>query len=149
MSNMNSFQLEQNESYAVIDWKAEQLGATNSEELENAIRLLFKKDYANMILNISKIAELDGYGVSAIRKGTKICTNEGGLFVVVTKDDGIAERLDTAKIENLTLLNTVQEGVDAIYLNDLENEFQDEDDTEGESEDLESHMERIMIKIAL
>ncbi|MHA8073217.1 STAS domain-containing protein [Aquirufa sp. HETE-40SA] len=136
---MNSFQLEQNESYAVIDWKAEQLGATNSEELENAIRLLFKKDYANMILNISKIAELDGYGVSAIRKGTKICTNEGGLFVVVTKDDGIAERLDTAKIENLTLLNTVQEGVDAIYLNDLENEFQDEDDTEGESEFGESY----------
>ena len=94
-----------------------------------------------MILNISKIAELDGYGVSAIRKGTKICTNEGGLFVVVTKDDGIAERLDTAKIENLTLLNTVQEGVDAIYLNDLENEFQDEDDTEGESEFGESYGE--------
>lgn len=134
MSNVNSFQLEQNESYAVIDWKAEQLSATNSEELENAIRLLFKKDYANIILNLSKTGELDGYGVSAIRKGTKICTNEGGLFVVVTKNEPIAERLDAAKIDNLTLLNTVQEGVDAIYLNDLENEFQDEDDTEGESE---------------
>ena len=134
MSNVNSFQLEQNESYAVIDWKAEHLVAANAEELENAIRLLFKKDYANIILNISKIEELDGYGVSAIRKGTKICTNEGGLFVVVTKNDATAERLDAAKIENLTLLNTVQEGVDAIYLNDLENEFQDEDDTEGESE---------------
>lgn len=134
MSNVNSFQLEQNESYAVIDWKAEQLSATNSEELENAIRLLFKKDYANIILNLTKTCELDGYGVSAIRKGTKICTNEGGLFVVVTKNEPIAERLDAAKIDNLTLLNTVQEGVDAIYLNDLENEFQDEDDTEGESE---------------
>jgi anti-anti-sigma regulatory factor len=131
---MNSFQLEQNESYAVIDWKAEQLGSFNSEELENAIRLLFKKDYANIILNLSKTTELDGYGVSAIRKGTKICTNEGGLFVVVTKNEAIAERLDAAKIDHLTLLNTVQEGVDAIYLNDLENEFQDEDDTEGESE---------------
>jgi anti-anti-sigma regulatory factor len=129
MSNINSF----------IDWKAEQLGAANSEELENAIRLLFKKDYANMILNLSKTAELDGYGVSAIRKGTKICTNEGGLFVVVTKNDAMAERLEAAKMENLTLLNTVQEGVDAIYLNDLENEFQDEDDTEGESEFTESY----------
>jgi anti-anti-sigma regulatory factor len=94
-----------------------------------------------MILNIGKIEDLDGFGVSAIRKGTKICTNEGGLFVVVTKSDPIAERLDAAKIENLTLLNTVQEGVDAIYLNDLENEFQDEDDTEGESEFGESYGE--------
>lgn len=134
MSNVNLFKLEQNESYAVIDWMAEHLVVTNAEELENTIRLLFKKDYANIILNISKIDELDGYGVSAIRKGTKICTNEGGLFVIVTKNDATAERLDAAKIENLTLLNTVQEGVDAIYLNDLENEFQDEDDTEGESE---------------
>ncbi len=139
MSNVNSFKLEQNESYAVIDWKAEQLAATNAEELENAIRLLFKKDYANIILNLAKTSDLDGYGVSAIRKGTKICTNEGGLFVVVTKNEPIAERLDAAKIENLTLLNTVQEGVDAIYLNDLENEFQDEDDTEGESEFGESY----------
>jgi anti-anti-sigma regulatory factor len=134
MSDVNSFKLEQNESYALIDWVTDQLGSTNSEELENAIRLLFKKDYANMVLNLSKTEEIDGYGVSAIRKGTKICTNEGGLFVVVTKNESIAERLDAAKIENLTLLNTVQEGVDAIYLNDLENEFQDEDDTEGESE---------------
>ncbi|MHA8082098.1 STAS domain-containing protein [Aquirufa sp. A-Brett2-15D] len=134
MSDVNSFKLEQNESYALIDWIADQLASSNSEELENAIRLLFKKDYANMVLNLSKTEEIDGYGVSAIRKGTKICTNEGGLFVVVTKNESIAERLDAAKIENLTLLNTVQEGVDAIYLNDLENEFQDEDDTEGESE---------------
>jgi anti-anti-sigma regulatory factor len=139
MSNINSFQLEQNESYAVIEWTADQLATTNAEELENAIRFLFKKDYANMILNISKIGEIDGYGVSAIRKGTKICTNEGGLFVVVTKSDSIAERLDVAKIEDLTILNTVQEGIDAIYLNDLENEFQDEDDTEGESEFGESY----------
>lgn len=134
MSDVNSFKLEQNESYALIDWMAYDLASANSEELENAIRLLFKKDYANMVLNLSITSEIDGYGVSAIRKGTKICTNEGGLFVVVTKNEAIAERLDAAKIENLALLNTVQEGVDAIYLNDLENEFQDEDDTEGESE---------------
>jgi anti-anti-sigma regulatory factor len=141
MSNENSFQLEQNESYAVIDWKAEQLTATNAEELENAIRHLFKKDYANIILNLTKTVDLDGYGVSSIRKGTKICTNEGGLFVVITKNEAISERLDAAKMEDLTLLNTIQEGVDAIYLNDLENEFQDEDDTEGESEFGESYGE--------
>ena len=37
MSNINSFQLEQNESYAVIDWKAENLNASNAEELEKAV----------------------------------------------------------------------------------------------------------------
>jgi anti-anti-sigma regulatory factor len=122
------YQLEQNESYAVIDWLSQELLQTNSEELELAVRLLFKKEYANIIFNASKITTIDGYGVSAIRKATKICTNELGLFVVVCKHDETVERLDQAKIEDLTIMNTVQEGIDAIYLNDLENDFEDESD---------------------
>ncbi len=122
------YQLEQNESYALIEWLGEDLVQENYEELELAVRILFKKDYGNMILNIAKIQQLDGFGVSAIRKATKICTNELGLFVVVSKNDEITDRLDQAKIENLTIMNTVQEGIDAIYLNDLENDFEDESD---------------------
>lgn len=122
------YQLEQNESYALIEWLSEGLIQDNYEELEFAVRLLFKKEYSNMILNLSKVQMIDGFGVSAIRKATKICTNELGLFVVVSKNDEIVDRLDQAKIENLTIMNSNQEGVDAIYLNDLENDFEDESD---------------------
>jgi anti-anti-sigma regulatory factor len=122
------YQLEQNESYALIDWLGTDLVQENYEELELAVRLLFKKDYTNMILNIAKVQNLDGFGVSAIRKATKICTNELGLFVIVCKVDEVVDRLDQAKIDNLTILNSIQEGVDAIYLNDLENDFEDESD---------------------
>jgi len=122
------YQLEQNESYALIDWLGTDLVQENYEELELSVRLLFKKDYTNMILNIAKVQNLDGFGVSAIRKATKICTNELGLFVIVCKVDEVVDRLDQAKIDNLTILNSIQEGVDAIYLNDLENDFEDESD---------------------
>ncbi len=122
------YQLEQNESYAVIKWLSTELVQANAEELELAVRFLFKKEYSNMILDVTQLNLLDGYGVSSIRKATKICTNELGLFVVVNKTDDIIERLDQAKIEDLTLLNTVQEGIDAIYLNDLEHDFEDESD---------------------
>jgi len=135
MSSNQLFQLEQNESYALIEWNSNQLIQTNYEELENVVRNLFKKEYTNIILNISKVDEIDGYGVSAIRKGTKICSNESGLLVIVNKKDEIIERLDTAKIDNLTLMNTVQEGVDAIYLNDLENDFGSEEENDEFSSD--------------
>jgi len=136
MSSNQLFQLEQNESYALIDWKSNQLIQSNYEDLENVIRILFKKEYTNMILNISKVDEIDGYGISAIRKGTKICGNENGLFVIINKKDEIVERLDAANIDGLTLMNTVQEGVDAIYLNDLENDFgaEEENDEFGSEE---------------
>jgi hypothetical protein len=128
------YSLEQNESYAIITWNDISLSQTNVEELELLIRNLFKKEFANMILNLNNVSEIDGFGVSCIRKGTKICTNELGLFAVVTKNEEIQDRLDLAKIENFTLLNTVKEAVDAIYLNDLENDFQDSDDEEQEFE---------------
>ena len=128
------YSLEQNESYAIITWNEISISQTNVEELELVIRNLFKKEFANMILNLNNVIELDGFGVSCIRKGTKICTNELGLFAVVTKNEEIQDRLDLAKIENFTLLNTVKEAIDAIYLNDLENDFQDSEDDEQEFE---------------
>ena len=100
MSSNQLFQLEQNESYALIEWNSNLLIQENYEELENLVRLLFKKEYSNIIINMSKVDTLDGYGVSAIRKGTKICINENGLFVVVNKKDEIIERLDAANIKS-------------------------------------------------
>lgn len=130
MSNI-TYKLEQNESYALIDWKANELIQSNSFELEEAIRNLFKKGYSNLILNISGIDEFDGYGVSCIRKGTKICTNENGLFVVITKKEAVLNRLDAANIDNLTIFNTVSEGVDAIFFNDMENDFRSDDEDDS------------------
>jgi anti-anti-sigma regulatory factor len=126
------YSLEQNESYAIITWNEISLTQTNVEELELAIRHLFKREFANMILNLNNVVELDGFGVSCIRKGTKICTNEMGLFAVVTKNEEVQDRLDQAKIEDFTLFNTINDAVDAIHLNDLENDFQDSDEDEQE-----------------
>lgn len=134
MPSHPSYTLEQNESYAIITWNDISITQTNVEDLELIIRHLFKKEFANMILNLNNLTEIDGFGVSCIRKGTKICTNEMGLFAVVTKNEEIQDRLDLAKIEDFTLLNTVKEAIDAIYLNDLENDFQDSDDEDQEFE---------------
>jgi anti-anti-sigma regulatory factor len=122
------YQLEKNESYAVIDWLSADLTQTNSEELEYAVRVLFKNEYSNIILNAAKVNVIDGFGVAAIRKATKICTNELGLFVLILKSDEVIDRLDQAKIDDLTIMNSVKEGVDAIYLNDLAHDFEDESD---------------------
>lgn len=122
------YQLEKNESYAVIDWLSADLTQTSSEELEYAVRILFKNEYSNIILNASKVNIIDGFGVAAIRKATKICTNELGLFVLILKSDEVIDRLDQAKIDDLTIMNSVKEGVDAIYLNDLAHDFEDESD---------------------
>lgn len=126
------YQLEKNESYAVIDWLSTDLTQLNSEDLEYAVRILFKNEFTNIILNAVKVNIIDGFGVSTVRKATKICTNELGLFVVILKSDEVIDRLDQAKIDDLTIMNSVKEGVDAIYLNDLAHDFEDESDANAD-----------------
>ena len=56
--------------------------------------------------------------------------NELGLLIIVTKNQEIIDQLDAAKIEELTVMPTVQEAIDAVYLNELENDFQSDEDYE-------------------
>ena len=42
---VKSYQLEQNESYAVIEWLSTELLQSNAEELELAVRLLFQYNF--------------------------------------------------------------------------------------------------------
>jgi len=124
------FKVEKNEQYALIELKETSLTQENVASLEEIVRKLFREGYGNMIVEFSQVSELDGHGISLIRKANKICLNELGLFIVITKNEAIIDQLDAAKIEDLTVMNTVQEAIDAVYLNELENDFQSDEDDE-------------------
>lgn len=124
------FKVEKNEQFALIELKETSLNQENSPELESLVRKLFREGYGNMIMEFNSIVELDGFGISLIRKANKICLNEMGLLIVVTKNDEIINQLDAAKIEDLTVMPTTQEAIDAVYLNELENDFQSDEDDE-------------------
>lgn len=124
------FKVEKNEQFALIELKETSLNQENSPELEEVVRKLFREGYGNMIIEFGSIVELDGFGISLIRKANKICLNELGLLIIVTKNDEIINQLDDAKIEDLTVMPTTQEAIDAVYLNELENDFQSDEDDE-------------------
>lgn len=126
------FKVEKNEQFALIELKENFLTQENSPELEEIVRKLFREGFGNMILEFNLIDDLDGFGIAVIRKANKICLNELGLLIIVTKNDDIINQLDSAKIEDLTVMPTVQEAIDAVYLNELENDFQSDEDDEYE-----------------
>ncbi len=135
------FNIEKNEQYALILPKKDSLNQDNHTDFEKIIRTLFREGYSNMIVDFTQIVDLDGFGVSIIRKANKICLNEVGLFIIVTTNQAIIDLLDAAKIEDLTVMSTTQEAIDAVYLNELENSFQSEEDDEydhGEYGDMPS-----------
>ncbi len=83
-----------------------------------------------MVIDLNQVQSIEQDGFSVLRKANELCLRDGGLFVVVTKDEDLTEELDQAKIRDLTILPTVEEAVDAVFMNELEGEFREEEDDE-------------------
>jgi anti-anti-sigma regulatory factor len=135
IQNIMNYNLEKTEHYALIEVNENAFDKKITAEFEKLVVVLYREGLNNMVVDFSKVTEIDESGLSLIRKATKVCRTEQGLFVICTKDDDILDLIDSEKIPELILLPTTDEGIDAVFMNDLENEFdagQDEDFDLGE-----------------
>ncbi|MFY7909635.1 MAG: STAS domain-containing protein [Emticicia sp.] len=125
-----SYSVEKTEHYALIQLNESKFDKSITGEIEKQIVVLYREGLTNMIIDFSKVLEIDESGLSLLRKATRVCRTEQGLFIVCTKDDDILDLIDGEKIPEIVLLPTVDEGIDAVFMNDLENDFREENDDE-------------------
>lgn len=125
-----SYSVEKTEHYALIQLNESKFDKSITGEIEKQIVVLYREGLTNMIVDFSKVLEIDESGLSLLRKATRVCRTEQGLFIVCTKDDDILDLIDGEKIPEIVLLPTVDEGIDAVFMNDLENDFREENDDE-------------------
>lgn len=125
-----NYKIDKTEQYALISLDETTFGAEIAPPFEKLVVQLYREGYTNMVVDFTKITDIDNDGLSLIRKVTRVCRSEQGLFVICTKDDDIIDEIDSAKIPELVILPTVDEGIDAVFMNDLENDFREEKDDE-------------------
>lgn len=125
-----NYTIQKNEQYALIRLNEAAFEGDSATDFETLSRSLFREGYSNIIVDMAPVQSVDMTGVTAIRKINRQCTNEVGLLVLVTKNDELIEFLDSAGGSDLTILPTVEEAIDAVFMNELENDFRSEDDNE-------------------
>ncbi len=130
-----TYTIEKNEQYALIRLAESAFEGEVPQDFEMLSRVLFREGYSNIIVDMDTILTVDPAGVSTIRKINRQCTTEVGLLILVTKNDELIEFLDTARISDLTILPTVEEAIDAVFMNELENDFRSESDDEYDAGD--------------
>ncbi|PKK35528.1 anti-anti-sigma factor [Siphonobacter sp. SORGH_AS_0500] len=122
--------IEKNQQYVLIDIPQATIDTEASQALSKSVASLWKEGYTNIVIDLAQVQNIEQDGFSVLRKANELCLRDGGLFVLVTKDDELTEELDGAKIRDLTILPTVEEAVDAVFMNELEGEFREEEDDE-------------------
>jgi anti-sigma B factor antagonist len=127
-----NYNLEKAEQYVIVSLDETKFGENIAAQFEKMIIILYREGFMNMIYDFSKISSIDDEGLSLLRKAAKVCSKEGGVVIVVTKNDDLIDAIDGAMIENLIILPTTDEAIDGVFMNELENEFEDEEDEDYE-----------------
>ena len=135
--------IEKKEQYAYIDLQEASFSNEIPAAFEEKARELFREEFHNLIVNMSTTKSFDASGVVVLKKVNWLCANDLGLLVLITKDDDFIDELEALKIPDLNILPTKEEAIDAVFMNNLENEFgagdddYDDEDYEGVSESSE------------
>jgi anti-anti-sigma regulatory factor len=125
-----NYSIEKNEQYALVRLAESAFEGDVPTTFETLSRSLFREGYSNIIVDAASVETIDEEGISAIRKVNRQCTNEEGLLIVVTKNEDLIDEIDASNPGDLTILPTVEEAVDAVFMNELENDFRSESDDE-------------------
>jgi anti-anti-sigma regulatory factor len=125
-----NYSIEKNEQYALVRLAESDLNESVATDFETLSRGLFREGYSNIIVDMAPANSVDQAGVMVLRKINRQCTNEEGLLVLVTKNDELIEYLDKVNLGDPTILPTVEEAIDAVFMNELENDFRSENDDE-------------------
>lgn len=118
------FSIDKKEQYVVLTAQGGILDAASAAALEKQVVQLYSQEkYINYILDLDQVTELSEEGIALIRKINTLCQRESGIFVTVSTEDDVLDALDQARIEDMVSLLTLEEAIDAIFMNELENEF--------------------------
>lgn len=117
-----NYTLDKKDQYSLVDLKEPFLGNEVPAALEEVARTALKGSH-NLILNLNECTDLDTTGAMILRKINRLCANGLGIFIVVTGNDDMIDKLENAKIQDLEIFYTVEEAIDAVFMHDLENEF--------------------------
>lgn len=123
--------VEKSEQYVLLTVKQNALDVDLAAQIEKNIAGLYSGEgKINFIINLDEVKDISEKGHLLFTKVQKICVNESGLLVLVTKSVDLLDSILSQTEESLLVLPTNEEGVDAIFMNELENDFKEEQDDE-------------------
>jgi len=123
------YSIEKTEKYTKLTLDEENLVTLTAPRLKSELVTLYQSGTINLILDLSKVKYVDSSGLSAILVANRMSKEVGGYLVLVGVTDHVMKLVKISKLDNvLNILPTIEEAVDAIFLNEIEKDLEEDDD---------------------
>jgi anti-anti-sigma factor len=121
------FTVDKHEKYVLIKLNETKLNSLMSPQLKSELILINTEGQKNIILDLSTVKYSDSSGLSSLLVGHRICKNAEGSFIITGLNDNINRLITISQLENvLTIVPTVEEAIDLIFMEEIERELKKE-----------------------
>ncbi|HSZ26029.1 MAG TPA: STAS domain-containing protein [Cytophagaceae bacterium] len=121
------YSIEKSEKHTLFQLNEEKLTSIVAPELKSELVKLNAEGVKNIILDLSAVKYTDSSGLSSILVGNRLCENEKGLFVIASPTEHVLKLIKISQLDSvLTILPTVEESIDAVFMNELEQNLKQE-----------------------
>lgn len=122
------FLIDKQEKYTLITPEEEKLDSILSPQLKSEFVTLNSEGIRNIILDLSKVKYSDSSGLSAILVANRLCSGDEGILVLCCLTDHVTKLIKISQLDTiLTILPSVQEAIDNVFMHELERNLKNEE----------------------
>jgi anti-sigma B factor antagonist len=122
------YSVDKQEKYTLLRLNEEKLDSSIAPQLKSEMVTLHAEGVRNIILDLSEVKYTDSSGLSALLVGNRILQEDNGIFILARLSDHTMKLIKISQLDSvLNILPTVEEGIDAIFMHEIEKDMKDED----------------------
>jgi anti-sigma B factor antagonist len=121
------FTLDKHEKYVLVKLNESKINSLVTPQLKSELILINAEGQRNIVLDLSQVKFADSSGLSSLLVGHRLCKNAEGSFIMVGLNDAVSRLVTISQLDTvLTIVPTVDEAIDLIFMEEIEKELKKE-----------------------
>lgn len=123
------YEVDKQERYTIMSLKDTNINSLVAPDLKTEFVVLSNEGVHNLIIDLSAVEYIDSSGLSAILTANRVFRANGGSMVVTgIKHPPVKKLIEISRLDTvISIVPTIEESVDFIYMEDVERELSKED----------------------
>lgn len=123
------YTIDKQEKYSVLRLHEDKMDSNIAPNLKSELITLHAEGVRNIILDLSEVKYTDSSGLSALLVGNRIVQEDGGIFILTSLSEHTLKLVKISQLDSvLNILPTVEEGIDAAIMHEIERDLKKPED---------------------
>ena len=123
------FSIDKQDKFTIVKPEVEKIDSSVSPNMKTEFITLNAEGTKHIILDMQEVKYVDSSGLSSILVANRLCGQKNGALILANLQPHVEKLINISQLDDiLNILPTVEEAKESIYLHELENEINDEEE---------------------